>query len=203
MREVSPGIYVWQAPHPEWAPDEGWDEVVTSYALDDGERLLVIDALEAPAALTLLAAGRETTVLVSCPWHRRDAEPLADELGAELLVPPPDPDDAEPMAGRVYAAGERLAGGVEAFRGLEDNDMMLWIPHHRALVAGDTLIDRGEGLIFPRDWAARHGDPDELRDRLLGLLELDVEIVLPTHGLPTDRAALERALTDPAGTARA
>jgi hypothetical protein len=27
------------------------------------------------------------------------------------------------------------------------------------------------------------------------LLELAVEIVLPTHGAPTDRAALERALT--------
>jgi hypothetical protein len=27
------------------------------------------------------------------------------------------------------------------------------------------------------------------------VLELPVEIVLPTHGAPTDRAALERALT--------
>jgi hypothetical protein len=29
------------------------------------------------------------------------------------------------------------------------------------------------------------------------LLDREVEVVLPTHGLPTDRDALERALTQP------
>jgi glyoxylase-like metal-dependent hydrolase (beta-lactamase superfamily II) len=135
-------------------------------------------------------------VIVTCPWHRRDAEPLARELGAALLVPPPDPDDPEPLRGTVYRAGERLEIGVEAFAGIEENDLLLWIPRHRSLVAGDTLIDRGAGLIFPRDWAARHGDADAMRTRLLSLLELDIERVLLTHGQVADRGALARALGD-------
>jgi len=198
MRELGDGIHLWQARHPEWAPGEGWDEIVTSYALDDGEHLLVVDPLAAPAELIALAAKRRTSVIVTCPWHRRDAEALAERLGADLFVPPPYANDPDPMRGRVYRAGERLELGVEAFHGLEENDLVLWVPGHRALIAGDTLIDRGEGLIFPGDWAARHGDPDQIRESLLGLLALDVSHVLPTHGLPSDRAALELALSQPA-----
>lgn len=61
---------------------------------------------------------------------------------------------------------------------------------------GDTLVDRGEGLVLPRDWADREtGEPvDKIVKRLRGLLELPIELVLPTHGAPTDRAALEHAL---------
>ena len=67
-----------------------------------------------------------------------------------------------------------------------------------AMIAGDTLIDRGDGLILPQDWAlSRRGDPVQIRTSLLPLLDLPVEVVLPTHGLPTDRTALERALAQP------
>lgn len=197
MLETRPGVYFWQAPHPEWVPDEGWDEVVTSYALDDGERLLVIDPLAPPAELEELAARRRTAIVLTCPWHRRDAESLAQRLGAPLYVPPADPGDPRPVVGTVYAAGEVLPGGVEAIRGLEDGDLVLWIERHGAVAAGDTLIDRGEGLIFPLDWASRHGDPEVIKQPLLALLDREVEVVLPTHGLPTDRAALQRALSQP------
>jgi hypothetical protein len=36
--------------------------------------------------------------------------------------------------------------------------------------------------------------PDEILAGLRPLLDLPVELVLPAHGAPTDRAALERAL---------
>jgi glyoxylase-like metal-dependent hydrolase (beta-lactamase superfamily II) len=78
---------------------------------------------------------------------------------------------------------------------------VLWIESRRALIAGDTLIDRGRGLEFPTDWAskgaiaARGMPPDQILESLRPLLELPVELVLPTHGPPTDRAALERALS--------
>ena len=80
---------------------------------------------------------------------------------------------------------------------MEPNDLLLWVDSHRALVAGDTLVDRGEGLVFPLDWADRGtGEPvDKIRKRLRELLDLPIELVLPTHGAPADRAALERALT--------
>ena len=45
MRELAPGVWHWEARHPEWSPGEEWDELVSSYAIDDGERLLLFDPL--------------------------------------------------------------------------------------------------------------------------------------------------------------
>ncbi len=77
---------------------------------------------------------------------------------------------------------------------MEPNDLVLWIESRRALVAGDTLIDRGRGFEFPADWANKGVPPEQILEILRPLLELPVELVLPTHGAPTDRAGLERAL---------
>ena len=46
----------------------------------------------------------------------------------------------------------------------------------------------------PRDWADKGVPPEQILETLQPLLGLPVEFVLPTHGAPTDRAALERAL---------
>ena len=64
-----------------------------------------------------------------------------DTLGAPIYVPPPDEGDPEPVDGQVFNAGDRLLVGVEAFPGMEPNDLMLWVESRRALVAGDTLVD--------------------------------------------------------------
>ena len=111
-------------------------------------------------------------------------------------MPPPDARDPDSVKGDVFAAGDRLSVGVEAFMGMEPNDLVLWIESHRALVAGDTLIDRGDSLVFPLEWADRGtGEaPERMLERLRSVLELPVELVLPTHGSPADRAALEQAL---------
>jgi glyoxylase-like metal-dependent hydrolase (beta-lactamase superfamily II) len=194
MLETRPGVYYWQARHPEWVADQGWEEIVTSYALEDGERLIVIDPLAVPPELELLAGRRTTSIVLTCPWHVRDAANMADRLDARIYTPAPDPGDPSPVDGTVYAAGDDIGLGIEAIRGIEDSDLVLWIPAHGAVVAGDTLIDRGEGLIFPVDWAARHGDPEEIKRSLQPLLDHPIDVVLPTHGLPSDRAALARAL---------
>ena len=52
---------------------------------------------------------------------------------------------------------------------------------------------------FPVDWASRGAIaergvlPGKILEGLRPLLALPVELVLQTHGTPTDRAALERA----------
>ena len=71
---------------------------------------------------------------------------------------------------------------------------MLWIEDQRAVVAGDTLVDFGEGLEIPAVWLREGVTREQVVEGLRPLLELPVELVLPTHGAPTDRAALERAL---------
>jgi glyoxylase-like metal-dependent hydrolase (beta-lactamase superfamily II) len=195
VRELQRGMWHWTATHPDWKPGEDWEPEVSSYAIDDGERLLLLDPLALPSEIDELAAERETAIALTCPWHARDAKSLAERLGAPLYVPPPDEGDPNPLEGQVFRAGDQLPVGVEAFPGMEPNDLVLWIESRRALVAGDTLIDRGHGLEFPADWADKGVPSEQILESLRPLLELPVELVLPTHGAPTDRAALERALS--------
>jgi hypothetical protein len=124
VREVRPGVWHWEARHPEWNDRQDWGPDVSSYAIDDRDRLLLFDPLAPPSEIDELAAERETAIVLTCPWHVRDARSLAERLGAPLKGVPPE---------QILAA-------------------------------------------------------------LRPLLELPVELVLPTHGTPTDRAALERAL---------
>lgn len=159
--------------------------------------MVLFDPLAPPAEIDKLAEEREIAIVLTCPWHRRDADSLANRYGAPLYVPPPDAGDPTPVEGIVFSEGDRLPIGVEARPGMEPNDLVLWIESHGALVAGDTLQDRGDGLQFLGD--LENNVPgqvavDAIRDGLQPLLALPVEIVLLTHGAPADRAALEHAL---------
>ena len=217
MRELRPGLWHWEAPHPEWSGPEnealrrrltGIAEtpsqtgVVSSYAFDDSDRLLLFDPLAAPTEIVELAAERETAIVLTCPWHERDARSLVAGLSAPVFVPPPDegsPDVAWLRAGgtgegHLFSAGDRLPLGVEAFPGRLPNDVVLWVESHGAVIAGDTLVDFGQGLEIPPEWISPPMTREQIAEGLRPLLALPVEHVLATHGGPTNRAALERAL---------
>jgi glyoxylase-like metal-dependent hydrolase (beta-lactamase superfamily II) len=110
------------------------------------------------------------------------------------------PDVAWLLAGgngeaHLYSAGDRLPIGIEAFPGREHNDLVLWIQSVGAVISGDTLVDFGRGLEIPAEWLRDGVTRKQVVDGLRPLLALPVELVLPAHGAPTDRAALERALS--------
>ena len=84
--------------------------------------------------------------------------------------------------------------GITAYAGREDNDLILWLPSINAIVTGDSLSDFGEGLDIQLG-GRKHVTRDDVVRRLRPLLDLPVELVLPAHGEPTDRAALERVLS--------
>lgn len=202
MHEVQPGVWHWTARHPEWNERQtDWGPEVSSFAIDDGENLLLFDPVAPPSLVEELAAGRHPVVVLTCPWHRRDTTELVDRLGARVVVPPPDEGDPDPVRGEVFREGDTLPFGVQALAGMEENDLVLWIESKRALVFGDTLMDRGDGLAFTRDWgdkeaiAARGVPVDRILAGLQPLRELPVELVLATHGGVYDRAALEGALS--------
>jgi glyoxylase-like metal-dependent hydrolase (beta-lactamase superfamily II) len=220
LRELRPGLWHWEAPHPEWEPTEPWGENVSSYAIDDGERLLLFDPLAVPGELEALAAGRETAIVLTAPWHERDAESLVARLGAPVHTPLPDTaqdlidtygitaeqaGDGSPDLvwllrekkgeARRYAPGDRLPFGADVFRGHKRNDTVLWVESVRAVISGDTLVDFGGGLEINERWLRPGATREEIAAGLRPLLELPVEHVLATHGGPTDRAALERALS--------
>jgi glyoxylase-like metal-dependent hydrolase (beta-lactamase superfamily II) len=220
VRELRTGLWHWEAPHPDWSGPEnealrarlaGTDEtpsqagVVSSYAIQNGDQVLLFDPLAVPTEIVELAAGRQAAIVLTCPWHERDARSLAEQLGAPVFVPPPDegsPDVAwlradDAVEGHFFSAGDRLpvGVGVEAFPGKEPNDVVLRVESHQAVIAGDTLVDFGQGLEIPPEWLPDGVTPKQVAEGLRPLLERPVEHVLATHGGPHDRAALERALS--------
>ena len=221
MRELQAGLWHWKAPHPDWRPSEPWDRNVSSYAIDDGRRLLLFDPIAPPTEIEELAAERATAIVLTCPWHERDAQGLVERLDIPVYTPLPDTaeylmetygitaeqaGDGSPDVvwllkegigeARPYAAGDRLDVGVEALPGQKPNDMVLWIDSHGAVVAGDTLVDFGNGLEVNARWLEHQGIPREhVVEGLRPLLDLPVEHVLAAHGGPCDRAALEHALS--------
>lgn len=222
MRELRAGLWHWQAPHPDWTPDQWWPQDVSSYACDDGERLLLFDPLSVPDEILDLASDREPVVVLTAPWHERDARTLVERLGAPVFTPPPDTADdlvrkygidperipegwqSDDVAwlvldgggeAHLYGAGDRLSIGVEAFPGRSHNDLTLWIERVGAVVAGDSLVDFGSGFEVPPQVLAHGVTREQVVEDLRPLLQLQVEVVLPAHGAPTDRAALERALS--------
>jgi glyoxylase-like metal-dependent hydrolase (beta-lactamase superfamily II) len=202
VRELRPGLWWWTKVHPEWTAEDDaagreWGPEVSSYAVDDGERLLLIDPTIPPEPILDLARDRTPVIVLTCPWHERDAPRLVEELGAAVYAPPPD-DGGKGirMPAHLFEAGARLPFGVEAFEGREPPyDVVLWLERGQAVAIGDTLIDRGQGIEIVDSWLAEGVTRDQVIEGLKPLLERPIEFVLPTHGEPTDLAALERALS--------
>lgn len=191
---------------------------MSSCAIDDGERLLLFDPLAVPAALLALARELEPVIVLTAPWHERDARALVERLDATVFTPVPDTardlidkfgitaeqagdgsPDLEWLRGgshtvHWYGSGDRLRVGIEAYAGREHNDLVLWIESFRAVIAGDSLADFGTGLAL-NEWLRGGVTREQVLDRLRPLLGLPVEVVLPAHGAATDRATLERALS--------
>jgi hypothetical protein len=209
MREVQPGLWHWQAPHPGWSSEEWWPEQVSSYAIEVGDEFLLFDPLSVPDELR----GRATAVVLTAPYHERDAR----SLGLPVYTPPADTwqdwvekfgIDADRVRGMEsedlawLRAGEgegHFHGpgawpfGIQAYAGREDNDLILWVPSINAIVTGDSLSDFGDGLGIQMGGRTHQTSGDVAR-QLRPLLDLPIELVLPAHGEPTDRAALEAAL---------
>jgi len=220
VREVATGLWHWQAPHAQWSSTEPWGPEVSSYAIDDGERLLLFDPLAVPSEIEELVADREGAIVLTNPWRERDSRDLVERLGLPVYTPLPDTaeylmekwgltaeqvGDGSPDVvwllkegsgeARPYAAGDRLDVGVEAFPGQKPNDMVLWIESHRTVIAGDTLVDFGNGLEINPRWLSPDMTREQVVEGLRPLLDLPVEHVLATHGVPFERADLERALS--------
>ena len=123
---------------------------------------------------------RQVAVLETIHFHRRSRDAFVERYSAS--TEPPSTVDAMP-----FALGD---------------ETMYWLMEHRALVPGDLLVadDEGELSLCPESWfghLSTKPSADAVRAALAPLLELDVDLVLTSHGRPvreSGSAALARAL---------
>ena len=185
-------LWRWTAPHPDWRPT-GDDGTPTSWPQDVGcvlyvttDHAVFIDPL-APAddgSFWVWAdercRDRDVAVLETIPFHRRSRDAFVERYSA--ATKPPSPVDALP-----FALGD---------------ETMYWLVEHRALVPGDLLVagEDGELSLCPEPWLDHLSAKPSLaaaREALTALLELDIDLVLTSHGGPVregGRDALARAL---------
>jgi glyoxylase-like metal-dependent hydrolase (beta-lactamase superfamily II) len=191
VQKLAPGLWRWTAPHPDWTPDEsgpnGWERDVGCVYYEAPSAVVLVDPLVPPerdeyfAALDrdVERAGVAVAVLVTVHWHERSAA----ELGERYGVRPWRGEGPLPEGVRActFAAGRRT-------------ETVFHLPAHRALVAGDLLLGADGGVrVSPPSW----NDGVDVRPLLRPLLDLEVELVLVSHGEPVLRdghAALRRAL---------
>jgi glyoxylase-like metal-dependent hydrolase (beta-lactamase superfamily II) len=199
IRDVVPGLWIWRLDYPEWTPEAGWPQMVTSTCVESGGDVAVLDALAPPDDATeiweRLDASPPTMAVVLKPDHVRDVDLFVRRYGARAYgpwlfwrsnIPETELEPIEP--------GSELPGGLKAlYDGRGRNETPLWLPEQKALVFSDALTaPDGELLI----WDTPH--IDRARAALRELLDLPFEHVIVAHGDPVhDRAAYERALELP------
>jgi hypothetical protein len=205
---IADGLWRWTARHPEWHPGEFGAEVA-AWAVREGGGTVLVDPIlpaELLPAVDRVVSG-PVTVVVTIPYHVRDAALAAERWGGEILghaaVARRLPAGA-PF--RAVAAGDELPLGLSVHRigNPRRYEQPLLLPAARALAFGDAVVGVDGGL---RVWVQEHGDERRLawyRERLVPslepLLELPFERVLVTHGEPVlsgGRDALAEALAAP------
>jgi glyoxylase-like metal-dependent hydrolase (beta-lactamase superfamily II) len=200
VQDVAPGLWLWRVRHQDWAPDSGWEPLVTSVCVESGGEVVLLDPLappeEAVEVWSRLGARPPSTVVVLKPDHVRDVDLFVRRYGArgfgpDLFFPHDVPEtELEP----VYPESVLPGGLLALYDGRGRNETPLWLPEQRALVFADALTaPAGELLVWATPWHEERALP-----ALRRLLELPFEIVLVSHGEPVhDRAAYERALERP------
>jgi hypothetical protein len=81
---------------------------------------------------------------------------------------------------------------VDGWPAFYPDERVLWLAEHRALVFGDSF----PGGPIPDEWLPEGQTRADYRAWIAPLLELPVELVLPTHGEPGGRDRLEQALAE-------
>jgi hypothetical protein len=195
--QIRPGLWRWSAPHPAWKPPrqagdcDDWPQEVGCVLYETATSVVLIDPLapheqaeEFWAWADERCRGREVSVLETIAFHRRSRDQVTSRYRARTSAP----EGVEPLP---------LPGLPET---------LYWIPEHRALVPGDSLLGAGDGelRLCAQSWLDEltpRATVAALRDALnTALRGLDVEIVLVSHWEPVRHGggtALARALRAP------
>jgi glyoxylase-like metal-dependent hydrolase (beta-lactamase superfamily II) len=208
IQQIAPHLWWWTAPHPDWSPSEfkngqGWERDVSSYALVADDDLVLFDPLvpkgDEEEFWKALDGDVEhhgpPAIVLTIYWHARSAQEILDRYdGAAVWVHAPS---RELFAERVrvtavFTDGDVLPGGVEAVGLHHRREAAFWLPRHRALVLGDSVLGYdGRAELCPPSWLADDESVEELENSVRRTLALEPEQLLLTHGGPRSRAELQ------------
>jgi glyoxylase-like metal-dependent hydrolase (beta-lactamase superfamily II) len=174
IERIADGLWRWTAPHPSWRRGADWPEEVGCVYYEAPDAVVLIDPLiptgEEDAFLAHLdrdvqRLGRPVVILLTCDWHRRSTDELAERYGARIGGELPNGLDESPI------------------RGADERQVAYFIRPHRALVVAEIFMGDGRGglKLCPSPALTNR---DELDASLKELLELPVERVLVAHGEP-------------------
>lgn len=196
LRDVAPGLWLWRQPHPDWRDGLEWEPLVSSFCVESGGEVVLLDPLAPPEGTEFwarLEARPPTVLVVLKPDHVRSVDLFADRYPARAFGPRRYfRGDVPETELEPYWRGGTLPGGLLALDdGRGEDEKPVYLPEQRALVFADGMNALGGEL---RVWAAPLHERRTL-PALRDLLELPFELVLVSHGEPVhDRAAFERAL---------
>jgi hypothetical protein len=180
VTNVAPGLRRWTAWHDHWEEDVG------SVAIETRDGLVFVDPIDPPSEL-----GQPEHVLLTVYWHARtSAAGDATHIWASAR-------SNRPLQSRgikvtdPFRAGDELPGGIQAFQTARSAEVVYWAPDQRAVVVGDVLLGAGAKpratsdplRLCPERWLGK-STHDDLRKTLRPLLDLPVELVLVSHGMP-------------------
>ena len=198
--DVAPGLWIWRMPHPDWAPPDGGDRVVTSTVVASRSEIAVLDPLAPPEEATeiwdRLNAQPPTMAVVLKPDHVRSIDAFVKRFGCRAYGPEVfQLDDLPTVPIEPVWVGDVLPGGlVPLYDGRSRNEWPMWLPEQRAIVFADALTALGGELqVWGTPWHEQAVLP-----ALRAFLDLPFEHVIISHGSPIhDRAEFERALQRP------
>jgi glyoxylase-like metal-dependent hydrolase (beta-lactamase superfamily II) len=204
--ELAPGLWRWKAYHDDWKHD------VACLAYDTGSGLVLVDPLAPPQlrearrfwkALDAVARDRPggVDVVVTLHYHRRSAAAVAHRYRGRVWAPAASVDRLGIHVDHAFTAGAMLPGEIHAYASGRDDEVVLWLPGPRAIVAGDVLLGgvRKPLRVCPASWLPRSVTRSDVARALSPLRALPVELVVPLHGAPIvdgARAALAAALDE-------
>jgi glyoxylase-like metal-dependent hydrolase (beta-lactamase superfamily II) len=201
MEEIGPGLWWWSTAHPEWAPEDledgqGWEQVVSSYALAADGLVLIDPLVERWDALDRLVGQHGApAVLITILWHARSAPEVLEHYdGTSVWAHEPAAEwvGERTRVTNTFNIGDELPGGVEAVHMHRIEEVAYWLPNHSSVVVGDTILGHGEGAAMcPPTWVRRNETIEPAKEAVRQLLGRGPDRLLLTHGGPTDPATLE------------
>jgi glyoxylase-like metal-dependent hydrolase (beta-lactamase superfamily II) len=188
LHAIHSELRYWTAPHPEWRGATEWPEEVTCVYYEAGDALVLIDPLlprgEEESFLPELdrevaRADCPVAVLLTAPWHKRDAASIGERYGTTVWTHP---------AARARIPFETQSGplpdSIETFapEGVREGEVAFYVRPHRALVVAEFFMGVDGRLRVCASPALQ--DRAAFEASLHSLLGWPIDHVLVSHGNP-------------------